>query len=47
MSLRQDHRGALWIGTMSSGLKKLTPDGRVESIPVKPGDPRAPARPAS
>ena len=25
MSLRQDHHGALWIGTMSSGLKKLTP----------------------
>ena len=32
-SLRQDRRGALWIGTMGSGLKVLTPDGphRVDS----------------
>jgi signal transduction histidine kinase/ligand-binding sensor domain-containing protein/CheY-like chemotaxis protein/HPt (histidine-containing phosphotransfer) domain-containing protein len=41
MSLRQDARGSLWIGTMTSGLRKLTADGRVESIPVKPGDPRS------
>ncbi len=34
MSLRQDRRGTLWIGTMDSGLKKLTPDGTLESIPV-------------
>ncbi len=41
MSLRRDHRGTLWIGTMSEGVKKLDPDGRLESIPVKPGDPRS------
>jgi signal transduction histidine kinase/ligand-binding sensor domain-containing protein/CheY-like chemotaxis protein len=37
-SLEVDHRGALWIGTMGSGLKSLTPDGRIESIPVQAGD---------
>jgi signal transduction histidine kinase/ligand-binding sensor domain-containing protein/CheY-like chemotaxis protein/HPt (histidine-containing phosphotransfer) domain-containing protein len=41
MSLRQDRHGTLWIGTMTSGLKKLTPDGHLESIPVKGGDPRS------
>lgn len=41
MPLLQDHLGTLWIGTMTGGLKKLTPDGRLESIPVKTGDPRA------
>ena len=41
MSLRHDHLGALWIGTMTSGLKKLTPAGHIESIPVKLGDPHA------
>ncbi|MFC4312083.1 two-component regulator propeller domain-containing protein [Steroidobacter flavus] len=41
MSLLQDHLGTLWIGTMSGGLKKLTPAGRIESIPVKAGDPHA------
>jgi signal transduction histidine kinase/ligand-binding sensor domain-containing protein/CheY-like chemotaxis protein/HPt (histidine-containing phosphotransfer) domain-containing protein len=41
MSLHQDARGTLWIGTMGSGLRKLTPDGRVESIPVRAGDPRS------
>src|SRR6266481_3414219 len=41
MSLHQDARGTLWIGTMGSGLRKLTPDGRVESIPVKAGDARS------
>ncbi|MEO8464533.1 MAG: two-component regulator propeller domain-containing protein [Gammaproteobacteria bacterium] len=40
-SLRQDHRGALWIGTMGRGLKVLTPDGRFESIPVRRGDSRS------
>jgi ligand-binding sensor domain-containing protein len=30
MSLHQDARGALWIGTMARGLRKLSPDGRVE-----------------
>ncbi len=41
MSLRQDHLGSLWIGTMMHGLKRLTPDGRVESLPVSAGDPHA------
>ncbi|MBL8270687.1 hybrid sensor histidine kinase/response regulator [Steroidobacter sp.] len=41
MSLRQDHLGTLWIGTMNGGLKKLTAEGRIDSIAVKPGDPRA------
>ncbi len=41
MSLLQDHLGTLWIGTMTGGLKKLTADGRIESIPVKAGDPHA------
>ncbi|HVY79474.1 MAG TPA: two-component regulator propeller domain-containing protein, partial [Steroidobacteraceae bacterium] len=41
MWLRNDRHGALWIGTMTSGLKRLTADGRIESIPVKAGDPRA------
>src|SRR4030081_2585740 len=41
MSLRQDHTGTLWIGTMTSGVRKLGPNGRLESIPVRPGDPRS------
>jgi signal transduction histidine kinase/ligand-binding sensor domain-containing protein/CheY-like chemotaxis protein len=41
MSLHQDARGTLWIGTMTSGLSKLAPGGRVESIPVKAGDARS------
>ncbi len=40
MSLREDRRGALWIGTMASGLQKFA-NGRLESIPVKAGDPHA------
>jgi signal transduction histidine kinase/ligand-binding sensor domain-containing protein/CheY-like chemotaxis protein len=38
MSLLQDRRGNLWIGTMANGLKKLGPDGQLQSIPVRPGD---------
>ena len=34
MSLRLDRHGTLWIGTHESGLRKLTPDGQLESIPV-------------
>lgn len=41
MSLRQDRLGALWIGTMSGGLKKLSADGRFESIPVQAGGARS------
>ncbi len=40
MSLRQDRAGVLWIGTMASGVQKLT-NGHLESIPVKAGDPHA------
>jgi signal transduction histidine kinase/ligand-binding sensor domain-containing protein/CheY-like chemotaxis protein/HPt (histidine-containing phosphotransfer) domain-containing protein len=39
MSLRLDRRDTLWIGTMAGGLKKLTAGGRLESVPVKRGDP--------
>jgi signal transduction histidine kinase/ligand-binding sensor domain-containing protein/DNA-binding NarL/FixJ family response regulator/HPt (histidine-containing phosphotransfer) domain-containing protein len=41
MSLRLDRHDNLWIGMMASGLKKLTPQGQLESIPVKAGDPRS------
>jgi signal transduction histidine kinase/ligand-binding sensor domain-containing protein/CheY-like chemotaxis protein/HPt (histidine-containing phosphotransfer) domain-containing protein len=41
MALREDRHGALWIGTFASGLRKLAPGGRVESIAVKSGDPRS------
>jgi diguanylate cyclase (GGDEF)-like protein len=40
MSLRLDRGGGLWIGTRDHGLSMLSADGRVTSIPVKPGDPR-------
>ena len=40
-SLHQDRHGALWIGTMGGGLKVLRADGRLESFPVQPGDPRS------
>jgi signal transduction histidine kinase/ligand-binding sensor domain-containing protein/CheY-like chemotaxis protein/HPt (histidine-containing phosphotransfer) domain-containing protein len=45
MPLHRDRHGTLWIGTMWHGLKKLSPEGTVESIPVKPGDPRAVSAP--
>jgi signal transduction histidine kinase/ligand-binding sensor domain-containing protein/CheY-like chemotaxis protein/HPt (histidine-containing phosphotransfer) domain-containing protein len=38
MSLYQDRHGALWIGTMLNGLKKLSPNGHLESIPIRRGD---------
>lgn len=41
MSLLRDRRGALWIGTMGSGLKVMTSSGRIESIPVEPDDSRS------
>jgi signal transduction histidine kinase/ligand-binding sensor domain-containing protein/CheY-like chemotaxis protein/HPt (histidine-containing phosphotransfer) domain-containing protein len=40
MALKLDRHDTLWIGTMGSGLKKLEPNGRLESLPVKAGDPR-------
>ena len=39
MALRLDRHDTLWIGTMGNGLKKLAPNRRLESIPVKSGDP--------
>jgi signal transduction histidine kinase/DNA-binding NarL/FixJ family response regulator len=39
MSLRQDRRGALWIGTMDKGVAMLDRSGRLHWIPVKRGDP--------
>jgi signal transduction histidine kinase/ligand-binding sensor domain-containing protein/CheY-like chemotaxis protein/HPt (histidine-containing phosphotransfer) domain-containing protein len=41
MVLQLDRQDALWIGTMTSGLKRLSTDGRLESIAVKVGDPRS------
>jgi signal transduction histidine kinase/ligand-binding sensor domain-containing protein/CheY-like chemotaxis protein len=41
MALREDRHGALWIGTMTRGLRRLSAGGRLEAIPVKPGDPRS------
>ena len=40
MALHEDRTGALWIGTMTQGLKKLE-GTRLTSIPVRPGDGRA------
>ena len=40
MSLKRDRHGALWIGTMVDGLKKLDAAGHVSSLPVAPGNPR-------
>jgi signal transduction histidine kinase/ligand-binding sensor domain-containing protein/CheY-like chemotaxis protein/HPt (histidine-containing phosphotransfer) domain-containing protein len=37
MSLREDRHGALWIGTMNSGLHRFA-SGKLTSIPVKVGD---------
>jgi len=41
MSLRQDRRGNLWIGTRDHGVRELTTSGALASIGVKPGDPRS------
>jgi signal transduction histidine kinase/ligand-binding sensor domain-containing protein/CheY-like chemotaxis protein/HPt (histidine-containing phosphotransfer) domain-containing protein len=38
MALHRDRHGNLWIGTMTSGLKKLSPDGTLVGIPVREGD---------
>jgi signal transduction histidine kinase/ligand-binding sensor domain-containing protein/CheY-like chemotaxis protein/HPt (histidine-containing phosphotransfer) domain-containing protein len=40
MALHEDRHGALWIGTMTHGLRRLV-GGHLESIAVKPGDPRS------
>ncbi len=41
MSLREDRRGALWIGTMDKGVATLDRHDRLGWIPVKRGDPHA------
>jgi signal transduction histidine kinase/ligand-binding sensor domain-containing protein/DNA-binding NarL/FixJ family response regulator len=41
MALRLDRHGTLWIGTMAGGLRKLSANGRLEVIAVKPGDPHS------
>lgn len=38
MSLRLDAHGTLWIGTMTDGLKSLSADGHLKSIPTAGGD---------
>jgi signal transduction histidine kinase/ligand-binding sensor domain-containing protein/CheY-like chemotaxis protein/HPt (histidine-containing phosphotransfer) domain-containing protein len=40
MALHEDRHGALWIGTMTHGLRRLA-GGHLESIAVKAGDPRS------
>ncbi len=40
MSLRNDRQGALWIGTMETGLHRFAA-GHLTSIPVKAGDPHS------
>ncbi len=40
MSLRKDRQGALWIGTMESGLHRFA-GGKLTAIPVKAGDPHS------
>jgi signal transduction histidine kinase/ligand-binding sensor domain-containing protein/CheY-like chemotaxis protein/HPt (histidine-containing phosphotransfer) domain-containing protein len=41
MSLREDHSGALWIGTMDKGVATLDRHGKLTWIPVKRSDPHA------
>jgi diguanylate cyclase (GGDEF)-like protein len=45
MSLLLDKAGVLWVGTMKDGLKSLSREGALRSIPVKPGDPAATSAP--
>jgi signal transduction histidine kinase/ligand-binding sensor domain-containing protein/CheY-like chemotaxis protein/HPt (histidine-containing phosphotransfer) domain-containing protein len=41
MSLSEDVRGNLWIGTMDRGIATLDGHGALSWMPVKPGDPHA------
>ncbi len=41
MSLREDRRDRLWIGTMDRGIAILGRDGKLRWIPVARGDPHA------
>ncbi len=45
MALHSDRHDTLWIGTMTSGLKRLTPDHRLTSVPVGAGDPHGTSAP--
>ncbi len=40
MALHEDRHGALWIGTMTHGIRRLA-GGHLEAIAVKAGDPRS------
>ena len=41
MSLHQDRHGNLWIGTMTAGVRKLRPNGRLEAFQARPGEPHS------
>ena len=38
MALHLDRRRTLWIGMMDGGLRKLSPNGHIDSVLAKPGD---------
>ncbi|HEY7890210.1 MAG TPA: two-component regulator propeller domain-containing protein [Steroidobacteraceae bacterium] len=38
MSLREDHRGTLWVGTLNKGIATLDSHNELSWIPVKHGD---------
>jgi signal transduction histidine kinase/ligand-binding sensor domain-containing protein/CheY-like chemotaxis protein len=40
MSLLADHNDNLWIGMMTTGIKRLAKNGELVSITARPGDPR-------
>jgi signal transduction histidine kinase/ligand-binding sensor domain-containing protein len=41
MALHADRQRTLWIGLMDGGLRRLWPDGHVDAVLAKPGDPRS------
>lgn len=45
MALLRDRRGTLYIGTMTNGLFVLQPDGRLQQIPIKQGEPHSVSAP--
>jgi signal transduction histidine kinase/ligand-binding sensor domain-containing protein/CheY-like chemotaxis protein/HPt (histidine-containing phosphotransfer) domain-containing protein len=45
MSLREDRRGVLWIGTMNRGIAALNARNELSWIPVKRGDPHGVSAP--
>ena len=46
-SLELDAAGTLWIGTMTAGVRSLSPDGRLSAFGVAPGSDRGLVLPAS